>query len=562
MRRSFAVLFYGAALLQAQELVTKPPLPPRVLDPISREVSEPELPMPLEIKAEVDEYENPLLIFKGQEKQALIPGEMEAVFLPLIPPVEDEMPTTGEPLTEEQQRLRDLGLKVVASVVSVRVWDEFGAQLAGGIGCFVTADGIILTDAGLIHPEIAEKVDYITVTRADGTNHKVRGFYVADLASGVALLQSENETSTPLELAPGTDFQNEQSCHVLAYSESRGLVLTDARVQIDKALTGRGWLNVRGKDSPGAVGSPVLNREGQVSALIGMQVPLKSWMNFALPVDAAAFELRKVRGKLQPLSDLPKKPKMRQVVNDLDFIAAFESLQQRGLNRALHQFMVLTQKYPRSAECWALLGLSATYLGAGPEALNCQRKATALDPKAGLYWHQLAVAKLRDSTSGDKDSSENHEALELATEQRPNDVMAWYLLAVSHLRLGKLDDSEEALKRVLLLSPDYAQAHYLTACVHGRRKEYEKAQEAVSLCLKQDTGNAEGWYFQGLLHEKAGRLQEAVEAYRKAVRLKPAHPQAGKNLAYALKKSGRNTEARQVFQEHQKQMVQRLSTAR
>lgn len=549
------LLVLGMSL--AQEPVTKSPLSPRVLDPISLKVAEPELPMSPDFEVDVDEYENPLLLFKGQTQQPLVPEPSEDGFLPLIPPGVDEPPEESAPLTEAQQRLRELGLKVVASVVSVRVWDEFGAQLAGGIGCFVSESGIILTDTGLLHPEIAEKVDYITVTRADGSNHKVSGFYVADLVSGVTLLQSENEVSTPLELAPGTAFQKEQPCHVLAYSEKRGLVLTDAQVQIDAALTGLGWLNIRGKDSPGAVGSPVLNDKGQVMALIGMQVPLKSWMNFALPVDAAAFELRKKREPLQPISNLPKKPKMRQVVNDPAFISAFESLQQRSLNKALRQFTALTQKYPRSAECWALLGLSATYLGAGPEALNCQRKATALDSKAGLYWHQLAVAKLRDSTSGKSDSTENHEALELATEQRPNDSLAWYLLAVSRLRGDDLDGAEEALRRVLLLSPEYAQAHYLTACVHGRRKDYARAQEAISASLKQDSNSAEAWYFQGLLFEKSGQTQEAVQAYSKAVRLKPAHPQAGKNLAYALRKSGRNTEARQAFQDHQKQMALR-----
>lgn len=556
--RSLLLLFLLVDLSLAQEPVTKPSLSPRVLDPITRQVAEPELPLlPMNPEISVDEYENPLLLFKGQEQMPLTPAPGEGDFLPLIPEMEDEATVPSAPLSPAQQLLRDLGAKVVRSVVSVRVWDEYGVQLAGGIGCFVTDTGILLTDTGLLHPEIAEKVDYITVTSAGGSNYKVTGFYVADLTTGVTLLQSEQEKSVPLELAPGTSFQKEQPCHVLAYSEKRGLVLTDAQVQIDTAPTGLGWLNVRGKDSPGAVGSPVLNEKGQVMALVGMQVPLKSWMNFALSVDAAAFELRKKNEQLQPLEQLPKKPKMRQVVNDPAFHTAFESLQQRSLNKALHQFMTLTQKYPRSAECWALLGLSATYLGAGPEALNCQRKAAALDPKAGLYWHQMAVAGLRASASGNANSTENHEALVQATEQRPNDFLAWCLLAVSHLRAGDLNDAEDALRRVLLLAPDYPQAHFLSACVHGRRKDYAKAQSEITLCLKQASDHVEAWYYQGLLFEKAGELQAAVDAYRKTVRLNPAHPQAGKNLAYALKKAGRNTEARQAFQDYQKQLALR-----
>lgn len=568
MRASFLIcLGLAASLLNAQEDGPKTELPSAVLDPISpapptpREPVLPELPEDEGFPVDVNQYENPLLLFQGEKRDLPMADEEN---LELLPPISPYLPgeplppdAPERPLTAEERQLQALGVKVASSVVGIRVWDEFGTQLSSGVGFFVSPDGVILTDTGLVHPEIAGKVDYITTTGADGANHKVEGFYMADLVSGVTLLQSGTRDTTPLDMMPGTDFSKEVPCHVLAVSEKRGLVLADAKVQMDSALTGLGWLNLRGTDSPGAVGSPVLSLDGRVMAIVGMKVPLKSWMNFALPCDGAMFEMQKQRVAMQPLKNLPQKPKLAEVVNDPEFKTAFTTLQQKRVEAAMRQLVQLTRKYPRSAECWALLGLSATYLGAAPEALNCQRKAVALDPKAGLYWHQLAFAKLRETAEGLPTTSEDREALELAVEQRPNDQLAWLLLASRHVRDGDLGKADDALRRVTMLAPDYAQAHYLMGYVRGRLRDYEGAQAAIAQSLKLNSGYSEAWYYQGLLFDKRNDPGEAAKAYRNTVRLRPDHPQAWMNLAHAYKKAGRASEARQAFMEHQKRTKNR-----
>lgn len=521
-------------------------------------MTEPPLPESDGFPVDVNHYENPLLLFQGERQELPMADEPGPDLLPPLAPYlpeEERPPEEPKPLTPAQLRILELGRKVVYSIVGLRVWDAYGVQLSAGVGAYVTDDGVVLTDAGLVHPEIADKVDYITLTQADGSNHKITGFYVADLASGVALLQSETtEATQPLRLAPDTSFAEERACHVVAVSEKKGLVVADASIQQDGSLTGLGWLNVRGKDSPGAVGSPVLAQDGSIVALVGMQVPLKNWMNFALPCDAAAFELNKKRGTPRPLNQLPKTPRLREVAADPDFLAAFATLQQRRVESAMRKFVQLTRKYPRSAECWALLGLGASYLGAAPEAVNCQRKAVALDPKAGLYWHQLAFAKLRETRGAEAvpETAEDREALQQAVEQRPNDQLAWLLLASRHVRDGDLGQADEALRRVTLLAPGYAQGHYLSAYVRGRLKDYEGAQASIKQSLALNPANAEAWFYQGLLLDRDGNPAEAAKAYRNTVRLRPGHPRAWINLAYAYKKSGQATEARQAFIEHQK----------
>ncbi len=543
-----------ALLLAPVANAEKPPLPDAVLNPLAPRPDAPALPAPGP-PIDLDQYENPLLLFEGAGTPATVPDWNTDLLPPLLPaPV--EVPEAAPEPTPEERRLLTLGARVAASVAAVRVWDKFGAPLAAGVGSYVSPEGVLLTDAGLLHPEIAERVDYVTLQHADGTSSRVRGFYHVDLVTGIALLQAEETETLPIELAPGHDFSTEQDAHVLAVSEKRGLVLAGARVQADTAVTGLGWLNVRGEDSPGAVGSPVLDDEGRLIALVALAVPLKSWKNFALSVDAAALLLREARAPLRPLSELPRRPGLREVTNDPAFVEAFRLLEQKRFAAALRKLLPLARRYPRSAECWALLGLNALHLNAGPEALNCQRKAVALDPRAGLYWHQLAVARLRAGPEAATAADEDREALQQAVDQRPDDAQAWLLLAGHLAREGDLTAADDALRRTTLLAPDNARAHYLLACVRGKLGDHDGAQTAVRRSLSLAPDQADAWYYQGLLHQHRGEHAEAAKAWQRTVRLQPRHPQAWLNLAHAQRKAGRETEARQAILEHQKVRAQ------
>lgn len=543
-----------ALLLAVAARAEKPPLPDAVLNPLAPRPEAPALPEPGP-PIDLDSYENPLLLFDGADAPAADP-EWNTDLLPPLLPMPVEVPETPPEPTAEERRLLSLGARVAASVAAVRVWDKFGAPLATGVGSYVSPDGVLLTDAGLLHPEIAERVDYVTLQHADGTSSRVRGFYHVDLVTGIALLQAEETETLPIELAPGHDFSTEQDAHVLAVSEKRGLVLAGARVQADTAVTGLGWLNVRGEDSPGAVGSPVLDAEGRLIALVALAVPLKSWKNFALSADAAALLLREARAPLRPLTELPRRPGLREVTNDPAFVEAFRLLEQKRFAAALRKLLPLARRYPRSAECWALLGLNALHLNAGPEALNCQRKAVALDPKAGLYWHQLAVARLRAGPEAAPAADEDREALQLAVDQRPDDAQAWLLLAGHLAREGDLNSADDALRRTTLLAPDNARAHYLLACVRGKLGDHDGAQTAVRRSLSLAPDQADAWYYQGLLHQHRGEHAEAAKSLQRTVRLQPRHPQAWLNLAHAQRKAGRETEARQAILEHQKVRAQ------
>ncbi len=506
---------------------------------------------------------NPLLFFdpNAPPPEAGVMSEAAEDGLPMLspfmpgetPPERPQPAVERTELTPAQKELIELAQQVAGSVVSIRAWDEFGGLLSAGVGCFVSGDGLILTDASLLHPEIAERIDYVTTTAADGTNHRITGFYVCDLRSGVALLQGDGPPAAALRLRADHDFTQPAPCRVVALSDKRGLLIADAMVAFDDTLAGQGWLTLQGEDSPGGVGSPVLAADGSVIGVVAMKTPLKNWMNFALPAAMAAYETERKRPSLKPLKELPRTPRLDQVARDPEFASAFNQIQSRAMSAATRTLLRLTRRYPRSAECWALLGISAGYLGATPDALACQRRAVALDPRAGLHWHQLAVAQIRSRGAGDTrrpSEAEEYEALSQAVEHSPNDRMSWLLLATHHLRTGKLDEADECLRRLTFLAPTYAQGFYLLAYVKTKQGDAAAAAAAIKRCLQINGSQANAWYFQGLIQDKLGDLKMAAEAYRKTVRLSPQHPQAWMNLAYTLKRQGRSTEAAQAYEQH------------
>lgn len=527
----------------------------------------PALPLPENpgLPPALQDSPNPLLFFDPQAPPPAA-GEMSTADENALPPLslwmpgETPPPEPAEPEpTPAQRELIALARRVAGSVVSLRVWDEFGGLLTAGVGCFVSGDGLILTDASLLHPEIAGRIDYITTTAADGTNHRITGYYTCDLQTGVALLQGDGPPPPALPLRTGHDFSQPSPCRVVALSEKRGLLIADATVAFDDTLAGQGWLTLRGEDSPGGVGSPVLAADGAVIGVVAMKTPLKSWMNFALPCDQAAYETGKKRPPLKPLSQLPQTPRLDQVARDPLFLTAFSQVQTRAMSAATRSLLRLTKRYPRSAECWALLGLSAGYLGATPDALGCQRRALALDPQAGLHWHQMAMAQIRTRAAGGTETSseaEEYEALAQAVERSPNDRVSWLLLATHHLKSGRLREADDCLRRLTFLAPSYAQGYYLLASVKARLSDPTAAAEAIARCLEINDSQPNAWFFQGLIHDKLGDPKKAAESYRKATRLQPDHPHAWKSLAYALKKQGRQTEAAQAYRQHRLRVLQ------
>jgi tetratricopeptide (TPR) repeat protein len=446
----------------------------------------------------------------------------------------------GNPLVE-------LARKVAPAVLSLRAWDGYGNELARGCGFFIGEQGALLTDMSVVHPDFAARLEYISITTGTGQTHRVSGVWAQNLETGFTVLQSDARDTPFLVVDPQFNFAREQTVSLVALHENHGLTLADAFIKADDTAAGAGWLNLRGEDSPGEPGSPVLSAEGKVVALVAMRVPQGKWFNFGIRIEAVADVLRKMpEGTPAPLGVLAK-TQLPPVQQDQRFIEAFLALQQGRARTATAALVRLLKPYPRSAELWALLGLGFAQLGAKDEAANCNRKAVALDPTMGEAWRQLGVNQLAAAPV-----PAAREALEKAVVERPADRLAWQLLAEQQLLARQFAEAERSLLEVLKLESDYAQASYLLGYAKASQGDYRGAEEAVRHCLRQDKKHVAAWFYLGLLCARQGRLAEAAEAYRQAVALDPKHPNAWRNLALVQRQLGRTAEAGVAFERHRR----------
>ncbi|MEM7143686.1 MAG: tetratricopeptide repeat protein [Verrucomicrobiota bacterium] len=465
--------------------------------------------------------------------------------------------------TPDQEALLALARRVAPAVVTLRVWDEFGVELASGSGFFVSEGGMVLTDVEVIHPEISGRIDFITATTGLGEHHLVTGVWQRDVTSGVALLQTDARGVPTVEMDSEATFDERQAVTVLAVHRTRGLILADAEIWRDETTSGEGWLNLSGEDSPGAVGSPVISREGKVVAMVSMKVPLDRWMNFAVPVSLALDGFNELPEDAMVLSDLSSGSLTLRVFSDERFKAAYAHLEAKRWRAGASQLLRLTKIYPRSAECWALLGIASKELGATDDALQCQRRAVALNPSLDESWYQLGVNGLAQTGSEDGEVmiDVSREALEKASMERPGDGRVWLMLGQVYLSEKRHDDAVNVLKQAVKINSRDAAAFFYLGYAYSRMGDYEAAKTAVARSLRIEPRQAQGWFFLGLMETARGNHGEAVVAFKNVIEVEPEHPHAWQNLAHAHLAEGRRTEGRQAWRRHQELVAAREAVA-
>jgi len=452
-------------------------------------------------------------------------------------------------------RLAELAGKVAPSVVALKSWDASGELLATTVGCLISADGLILTDMEIIHPIFADRIDSITAAAGDGIVYRIEGLWNRDARSGVTLLKATAEGAPFLAVAEGVRAEQELPVHVLAFREERGLSLADATVRADTTLAGEGWLNVRGKDSPGSPGSPVIDDAGRVVAMVALRAAEVQWMNFAVPVEVVAALRGEKIAAVTPLDRLPSGG-FAKPVDDPAFIEAFKRLYEgRQVRASAPEWLRLARRYPRSAEVWAVLGLVCDRLGAREEALACAAKAAALDPAAGPYWSQLGVLSLR---GGGADSAQGAaerlvgagEYFEKAARQSPGDRFAWFLLGQSRLARGEAGAAAEALQQAVKLDADFGEAFFLLGYALAKTGDLTAAGTAVRESTRLRPADARSWYYLALLQRKEGRPREATRSMERVTRIEPGHPRAWLALAHLYREVGDDANARLAFVRH------------
>lgn len=86
-------------------------------------------------------------------------------------------------------------------------------------------------------------------------------------------------------------------------------------------------------------------------------------------------------------------------------------------------------------------------MGELAEAARLYRQATELDPQNFDAWHSLGMALMRDGQL----QAALGPAL-MATDLRPNDLLAWTALSQLHVKMGNIAEAEAAKANARILS--------------------------------------------------------------------------------------------------------------
>jgi len=114
-------------------------------------------------------------------------------------------------------------------------------------------------------------------------------------------------------------------------------------------------------------------------------------------------------------------------------------------------------------------------------------------------------------------------ACERLLQDTPDDVPAWYNLAVAEHARGRREAAGEAYRRMLALTPADPRAHAGHGAVLRELGQGARAEESLRTALRLDPGLGEARFQLGLLLLEGGRLDEALASFDAVLAQQPAH---------------------------------------
>ena len=137
--------------------------------------------------------------------------------------------------------------------------------------------------------------------------------------------------------------------------------------------------------------------------------------------------------------------------------------------------------------------------------------------------------------------------LGLFLSDRPNDVSLLYNLGVALSDMGRLDEAERHLRRVVELAPAMPNA---CVALGGVLQQSGKMSEAIQVfreAIRRDPANPWAQRSLGACLMASGRIEEAQVCLQRATELNPKDQQAWFGLARTLEQQGRTADAYRAY---------------
>ena len=215
--------------------------------------------------------------------------------------------------------------------------------------------------------------------------------------------------------------------------------------------------------------------------------------------------------------------------------------------RASLEFRLAIQAAPDDAEPYYQLGMVQSAAGNPSQAVSCLRKAVELNPRHVAAQLKLAALLSSLNNQGALEDAQKH--AQAAAAAAPANLDALNTLALTDLRLGKLDETTAPLEQALQLLPGGLESSALLMRARLARGDTKGAEAALQDCLRKLPQSAPAALVMGRFYLVTHRDRKAEAQFRRAIQLDPQYGQAWMDLGMLLFHGNRRAEAQPVFRQ-------------
>lgn len=220
-----------------------------------------------------------------------------------------------------------------------------------------------------------------------------------------------------------------------------------------------------------------------------------------------------------------------------------EALERLGaLEAAIDAYRLAVSERPAFRKASNNLILALVKAGKGPEAVDRARALVAAAPDDPDRHFTLGLAQSeQDVTEAIKSF---HRVLELA----PRRGLARYNLALVLMRVDRLPEALDELRRALAIEPR-PEALYTMGVIYWHQSDLDRAAGALSAAVSAEPGYAEAHYTLGAVLKAKHEWASAAASLRRAIALRPDLSAAHYALGQALQMTGDEGGARSQLAE-------------
>ena len=193
------------------------------------------------------------------------------------------------------------------------------------------------------------------------------------------------------------------------------------------------------------------------------------------------------------------------------------SLNHQGIEKSIPDWTYGTSlKAPQIAERLCRDGLKLTLEGEYNRALEFYKTATDQNPQNPMAWYGLS-----NCYRGMGDPEQVVATLQKAIQANPDDALLYYNLGNHYAKRGQYQEAVDAYRHSIKINPDDHDTHENMGLSLTGLGRYEDALKALGQVISIKPDYAPGYYHMGLTLTELGRTKEALAAYKDAVRHKP-----------------------------------------